>query len=102
MRVDRYVKIVLTVIALELFWIGVNGSAPQVLAQAQPQPTPVVIRGIELNRQNPGFLPVIEARPLRIEEVRPVKVEIDHPVTVEVLRPLLVENVGYTPSQTPR
>jgi hypothetical protein len=102
MPVDRYVKIVLTVIAFELLWIGVKDAAPPVSAQAQPQPTPVVIRGIQLNGSEPGFLPVVSARPLRVEEARPLKVEIDDPVLVETQRPLLVENVGYTPSPRPQ
>ena len=34
MAVDRYVKIVLTIIALELFWIGIKDTAPPVVAQA--------------------------------------------------------------------
>ena len=38
MAVDRYVKVVLTIIALELFWIGVKDPAPPVAAQAQPRP----------------------------------------------------------------
>ena len=43
MAVDRYVKTVLTIIALELFWIGVKDLATPVTAQAAL--TPVVIRG---------------------------------------------------------
>ena len=34
MHIDRYVKVVLTVIAIELFWIGIKDTAPPVSAQA--------------------------------------------------------------------
>ena len=33
MTVDRYTKLILTVIALELGWIAINNSGVQVLAQ---------------------------------------------------------------------
>jgi len=54
MQVDRYVKIILTVIALELLWIGVRDVAPPVSAQAPAPaaaaaPTAVVIRGIDID-----------------------------------------------------
>ena len=126
MSIDRYVKIVLTVIALELFWIGLSSVAPAVSAQAPQAVTPVIIRGIELSGANAGFLPVTvvgsfrqipdasrptirplaaeitATGPLRIYEVRPLKVEIDRPLVVKTERPLQVENVGYTATPTPR
>ena len=56
MHIDRYVKIVLTIIAVELLWIGLKDGAPAVVAQAQPQG--VVIRGIDISGPEAGFLPV--------------------------------------------
>ena len=46
MTVDRYTKLILTVIALELGWIAINGTGVQVLAQ-RSEATPVIIRGVE-------------------------------------------------------
>ena len=127
MLADRYVKIVLTVIAVELFWLGVQGFAPPVAAQAQQQAaTPVIIRGINISGTDTGFMPVAvmgsyrqippaaqsaveplaaevtAAGPLRVEALRPLKVEIDHVVKVENDAPLLVENVPYTPTRKPQ
>ena len=73
MAVDRSVKIVLTIIALELFWIGVKDTATPVAAQAQI--TPVVIRGIQLAPRSEEYLPVgIVGKPVRIDAVRPIKI----------------------------
>jgi hypothetical protein len=124
---DRYLKVVLTVIALELLWIGAKDSAPVVSAQAQPAVTPVVIRGIQIPNGEAGFLPVavlgslrqvpeaaapllqplqteIGGRPLRIDSTRPIQVEIDRPVTVQTDagKPLITENVQYTATPRPR
>ncbi len=46
MTVDRYTKLLLTIIALELGWIGASNMGVQVSAQRN-EPTPVVIRGVE-------------------------------------------------------
>ena len=46
MKCDRYTKLILTIIAIELFWLGLVHSAAPVAAQADP--TPVIIRGIQL------------------------------------------------------
>jgi hypothetical protein len=37
---DRYTKIVLTVIAIELLWLGLKTTAPPVEAQAAPTRVP--------------------------------------------------------------
>ena len=107
MSSDRYLKAILTIIALELFWIGVRDTATVV--SAQPTPTPVIIRGVQIaDNESRGALPVnilgatralrIEAeRPLRIEALRPLKIEADVPIRVETDRPLLVESVQYAP-----
>ena len=100
MTVDRYVKTVLTIIALELFWIGVKDMGTPLTAQAQL--TPVVIRGIQLPPGSQEYLPVgVVGQPVRVETVRPVKIEADQPIKIETDRPLKVENVGYTPAKNP-
>ena len=92
MAVDRYVKTILTIIALELFWIGVKDMGTPVTAQAAL--TPVVIRGIQLAPRSEEYLPVgVVGQPLRVDTVRPVKIEAD--------RALKVENVGYLPTKNP-
>ena len=125
MHIDRYVKVVLTVIALELFWIGIKDTAPPVSAQAQAAPTPVIIRGIDVNGPEAGFLPVaivggyrqipsqacvvedpatteITAdRAIRVENDRPLDVTVQGTVRVEADRPLKIESVPYTPAQRP-
>ena len=121
---DRYLRIVLTVIALELLWIGVKDTAVPVAAQ-QAEATRVIITGVDIGpAASPrGALPVmvrpgdlalrIQAdrpdRPLKIEADGPITVEgdrplavsIDRPVKVETDRPLTVEQVPYTPGRIP-
>jgi len=92
MPVDRFVKTILTIIALELFWIGLKDTAPPVAAQAQL--TPVVIRSIQIPAGSNDYLPVgLVGQPVRVEVQRPVKIEADQPIKVE--------NVGYTPTKNP-
>ena len=99
MAVDRYVKIVLTIIALELFWIGLKDVGTPVTAQAAL--TPVVIRGVQLPPNSNDYLPVgVVGQPVRVDIPRVVKIEADRPITVVADKPLKVENVGYTPSKT--
>ena len=124
MHIDRYVKVVLTVIALELFWIGIRDTAPRVSAQAQAA-TPVIIRGIEVSGPEAGFLPVAVVggyrqvpsrardavdrltteittdRAIRVEADRPLDVTVQGTVRVEAERPLRIEAVPYTPAQRP-
>ena len=120
MTADRYLKIILTVIAVELLWIGVQSTAAPVAAQADA--TPVVIKGIEIDGAGGAFLPVaivgsyreaprgvrtIQPLTTRIDGIamspadRPLKMETDRPIKVETDRPLKVENVDYTPRQRP-
>src|SRR5688500_17142304 len=104
---DRYLKIVLTVIALELFWIGVKDLAQPVSAQAAV--TRVVIAGVDVapGTSANGALPVAVRpgdpalrfqadRPVRIEVERPVPVTLDRPVKIEADTPLKVDQIGYT------
>ena len=118
---DRYIKVILTVIALELLWLGVNGTAPRVAAQAAPMP--VVITGVQMDQPDAGALPVslvggFRQIPVRyratlepalvrvsgsvtIEARTPLKVDSNRPLQIEAPRPLKVENVPYTPSPRP-
>jgi hypothetical protein len=120
---DRYLKIILTVIAIELGWLGVKDVAVPVSAQQSqqaqqsPQLTPVVIRGIDLpcvgNAVNcrEAFLPVSVTRavPMRVTADAPlpvdargvVRIRQDQAIIVETSdRPLLIQSVP--PSAAPR
>jgi len=113
MHTDRYLRIILTVIAIELLWLGLKDSVPAVSAQSEP--ARVVIASVD-----GGFLPVALAgqtttagrNPLRpvqvgisgtvaIEARTPLKIEADRPLKVEADRPLKVESVPYTPGARP-
>lgn len=109
---DRYLKVVLTVIALELAWIGVKDSAP--VSAQQAQATRVIITGVDIapDASPRGSLPVtmrtgevalrIQAdQPLRVESERALPVFVDRPVKVEADQPLKVEQVPYTPGRIP-
>lgn len=121
---DRYLKIILTVIAIELGWLGVKDIAVPVSAQQTQQNqqtqqlTPVVIRGIDLpcagNTINcrETSLPVSVTRttaPMRITVDTPlpvdargtVRIRQDQAIVVETGdRPLLIQSVP--PSAAPR
>jgi hypothetical protein len=122
---DRYLKIILTVIAIELGWLSVKDVAVPVSAQQTQQNqqqagqlTPVVIRGIDLpcggNTINcrETSLPVSVTRttaPLRIAVDAPlpvdargtVRIRQDQAILVETGdRPLLIQSVP--PSAAPR
>ena len=113
MKIDRYLRIILTIIAIELLWIGLKDMAPAVVAQAEP--TRVIIASVD-----GGSLPVALAgqtpnagrNPLRpiqigitgdvsIQARTPLKIEADRPLKVEADRPLRVESVPYTPGVRP-
>ena len=122
---DRYLKIVLTVIALELGWIALKDTAVPVSAQRgqQAEPTPVVIRGIDLPCTGPAsyvncreeFLPVAITQanpPLRITADPPLQVDArgliriraEQPIVVETReKPLLIQSVpaGTAPRPGP-
>ena len=116
MRADRYLKAVLTVIAIELGWIALAQTSSPV--SAQQDATPVVITGIELREPN-NFLPVgilgqvrnqrgFEPLDMNIRNDR-VPVSVSQTLDVRAIgsiridsdRPIKVENVGYTPAQRP-
>jgi hypothetical protein len=110
MKADRYLKIILTVIALELGWIAVTRVAEPVSAQA-PAPTRVVITGIELSGRE--YVPVAIAGGVesnlapalvRVENQQPVRVTVPTPLAVRVEpgdRPIRVEAVPFTPRDRP-
>jgi hypothetical protein len=110
---DRYTKIVLTVIAVELGWLALSQHAQPVAAQAQA-PTPVIIRGVDVAYRGSGrdALPIaiVESRdtvtvdairPLPVEAPRPLRVEAAGTVRITSDQVLKVENVGYTPTRRP-
>jgi hypothetical protein len=118
MRSDRYLKIVLTLIAVELLWIALRDAAPR--ASAQAPPARVVIAGIEVDPRDGGLLPVVVAGQVGgafrtgLESIRvrvsdsvpidvrsPLKVEVGQPLSVVAERPLPVEAVPYRPSPRP-
>jgi len=122
MSADRYLKAVLTVIALELGWLALNGASVPLSAQRGPAAQPVVIRGVELAGPSPNTLPVtltgnntlvpvtltssntivrvMTDRPLQIEQ--PVLVHNDRPLIVETgSRPLVVQSMPATSSARP-
>jgi hypothetical protein len=100
---DRYLKFILTIIALELGWLGLNHAI--VPASAQASVTPVVIRGIELGRDvtMPVTLARVTTGPLDVRTTGVVRIESNEPLRVETdpNRPLRVENVGYTGTPRP-
>ena len=108
MSADRYLRIVLTVIALELGWIAVKDVAVPVSAQQQAAPTPVIIRGVDLTPGKPSSLPVTlvgstatvrvaSERPLQIEAPRPLPVDVPQPVRIQADRPIVVETAPERP-----
>lgn len=122
---DRYLKIILTVIAIELGWLGVKDVAVPVSAQQAPppqanqQPMPVIIRGIDLPCQGNALncretmLPVAVTRsavPLRVTTDAPlavdargtVRIRQDQAIIVETgEKPLLVQSVPPTAAPRP-
>jgi len=115
MRTDRYIKIILTIIAVELLWLGLRDMTPSVSAQAAP--TRVVIAGLDIEGDAlpvaiAGQTPTAGRAPLRpvqvgisgvvpIEARGVVKIEADRPIKIEADRPLRVESVPYTPGARP-
>jgi len=111
MTVDRYTKLILTVIALELGWIAINGTGVPVLAQ-RSEAMPVIIRGVEGPPGKQPLIPVtvmgstilrVESeRPLEVIASRPFKIEADRPIPVETgNEPLLIRTVSDPPANRP-
>jgi len=89
MAVDRYTRIVLTIIALELGWLGVKNATPVSVSAQQSEPMPVVIRGVEGVKGKPLFIPVRIA-----EQTAPVRVTWDRPLPIDVPLPIRVETIS--------
>jgi hypothetical protein len=111
MTVDRYTKLLLTIIALELGWIAVSEAGVQVSAQRNDA-TPVIIRGVEGPPGKEVFIPVAvvgssvlrveSARPLEVVASQPVKIEADQPIPVTTgNEPLLIKTVSDPPAFKP-
>jgi hypothetical protein len=113
MSTDRYTKIILTVIAIELGWLGVKDAAVPVSAQ-KVEPMPVIITGVETVRGKPLVIPVRIAEataPVRVTVDRPLPIEAPLPIRVDAVspfvvtthpdRPLLVQSVQAVPAQRP-
>ncbi len=125
---NRYLKFILTVIALELGWLVVRESAPPALAQQQPQqPAAVVITGFRIAGQDYPVLPVAVAggldsssalrrdlpfvEPLKVQMSDPVRLDARQQLTVQIgnqpltvqtgTRPLSVESVPARPGLKP-
>lgn len=106
MRANQYLNVVLTVIAVELGWIGFTHVGTPVSAQQTAQPVvitgvqmaqtemlPVTVRGVDFHNGN-EFLPVgvygqVEQvpgsdrfRPIDIRTPMPIKVEADRPLRI--------------------
>ena len=103
---DRYLRFILTVIAIELLWLGLKDLAPSVAAQAQPRaaaPAPVVITGIRLDDRNQDALPVSAIGNVTVQLVPQtvVRIRADQPLKVEADRPLPVRQEDYAPRVRP-
>jgi hypothetical protein len=80
MHANLFLRIILTIIALELGWIGLKDFASPISAQPGPAPTQVVIVG--------------SLQPLKIEADKPLKIEADQPLKVEMQRYTATERPG--------
>jgi hypothetical protein len=58
MATDRYIRIVLTVIAACLVYLCVRDGAPPALAQSPPQPVEVVLVGVNRDARNLPWQPL--------------------------------------------
>ena len=113
MHRDTYLKVILTVLAFELLWLGLKETAPPVSAQAAPMR--VVITGIELEQADHDYLPVgvaggfrqmpprylADLEPVEVRILGTVPIEARAPLKIEADRPLPVEAVPYTPGARP-
>src|SRR5687768_13847124 len=115
MAANRYVRVILTIIALELGWIALKDTAVPVSAQRgqQIEPTLVLIRGIDLPCAGSAiyvnwrevFLPVaitqastsmrvVADPPLQVDARGLIRIRAEQPIVVETRdRPLLIQSV---------
>ena len=121
MQNHRYIKFILTIIALELLWLGAMQSAPPAAAQATA--TRVIIAGVQMDTGTEGFVPVgivggyraipeTAAKTLQpfstrvdgdvtIQARAPLRVVVNEPLKIATDQPLLVRQVDYTPRARP-
>lgn len=105
MAADRYLKVILTIIAIELLWIGARSTAPPVAAQAatqnaaQGEAMPVVITGVNIDRPGDAYLPVAivgnyrQVPPGRAQnrgEIQPLTARIDGSVMLNTSQPVRI------------
>jgi hypothetical protein len=99
MSADRYLRFILTIIAVELLWLGMRDAATPALAQQKPEPTPVVITGVRIGTQEYSTLPVAVMGSGRsqlipssreLPNVQPLSVSVPDPVRIESRQPLTV------------
>jgi hypothetical protein len=100
---DRYLRVILTIIAIELLWLGLKDVAPSVAAQAPAGPTPVVITGVRLENQPRDSMPtrVVGTVSVAVTPQTVVRIQADRPLKVEADTPLPVQQVDYTPRVRP-
>ena len=97
MSADRYLRFILTIIAVELLWLGVRDAAPPALAQQKPEPTAVVITGIRIGGRDYTTLPVAFAGSIRpntipshreLPNLLPPSVRLSDPIQIDARQPV--------------
>jgi hypothetical protein len=97
MSADRYLRFILTIIAVELLWLGMRDAAPRAFAQQKPEPTPVVITGVRIGSQEYTTLPVALAGSIRpnsitshreLPNLQPASVRVPDPILIDTRQPL--------------
>ena len=113
MKTDRYLRIILTIIAIELLWIGLRDLAPAVSSAGRADSRRHRERGRRISacrarRPDHGCGAKSAATgsmgisgDVSIKARTPLKIEADRPLKVEADRPLKVESVPYTPGARP-
>ena len=106
MVADRYIKLVLTIIAVELLWLGLR-DAPIAHAQQKPAPTEVIVTGVRIGQQGHSMLPVVVmggaqrlpgisdvrgVEPLVVRIPAPIQAQVQGPVAIS--QPLTVRTAG--------
>jgi hypothetical protein len=97
MSADRYLRFILTIIAVELLWLGVRDTATPVLAQQKAEPTEVVITGVRIGKQEYTTLPVAVAGSIRphsipsyreLPNLQAATVRVSDPILIDTRQPL--------------
>jgi hypothetical protein len=108
MNADRYLKVVLTIVALELGVIVLKDAAPPAAAQQvgpRVDPVPVIVTGVAIDHGRQTSLPVTvmgAERPIPIEAEQPLQVETTRPIVVQTAdRPLMIKSVQAVPATRP-